>query len=78
MNITEALKNSFTNKWTIRHADDSRVNELKDILKIPKVLAKLLVLRNIIHPKEAEKFLYTTIENMHDPFLMKGMEKLIE
>ncbi|MFL2931639.1 MAG: single-stranded-DNA-specific exonuclease RecJ [bacterium] len=78
MNITEALKNSFTNKWTIRHADDSRVNQLKNVLKIPKVLAKLLVLRNIIDPKEAEKFLYTTIEDMHDPFLMKGMEKAVE
>ena len=78
MKNTEALKNSFRSQWTIRYADEGIVEELRSILNISKVLARLLVLRNIIVPEEAKKFLYTTVEDMHDPFLMKGMEEAVE
>lgn len=78
MNRTRTQKNSSNSKWTIRYADEDKINELKNVLKISKTLARLLVLRNIIHPKEAKKFLYTTMEDMHDPFLMKGMDIAVE
>tara|TARA_A100001037_G_scaffold306850_1_gene357126 strand:- start:22184 stop:23983 length:1800 start_codon:yes stop_codon:yes gene_type:complete len=78
LNRTEILRNSSDSKWTIRYADEDKINELTNVLKIPKILAKLLVLRNIIDTKEAKNFLNTTMEDMHDPFLMKGMEKAVK
>ncbi|MED5580343.1 MAG: single-stranded-DNA-specific exonuclease RecJ [Nitrospinota bacterium] len=78
MKNVEALKNNFQSDWTIRYADEGIVESLRNALDIPKFLARLLVIRNIIDPEHAEKFLCTTIKDMHDPFLMKGMKKAVD
>ena len=34
MNRTRTQKNSSNSKWTIRYADEDKINELKNVLKI--------------------------------------------
>jgi single-stranded-DNA-specific exonuclease len=61
--------------WKIREVEDN--NSLKDLaesLNISDVLAKLLCLRNIKSFSEAKYFFRPSLESLHDPFLMNGME----
>lgn len=46
-------------------------------LGIPLPLARILTNRNILSPDEANKFLFGTIEDLHDPFLFKDMNKAV-
>ncbi|MBN1351545.1 single-stranded-DNA-specific exonuclease RecJ [candidate division KSB1 bacterium] len=51
---------------------------LSDALQISKLLAKLLVYRKITEPDRAQEFLNPQLENLHDPFLMRDMDKAVE
>ncbi len=64
-------------RWTYLEADESLVNELQTQLKIHPVLCKLLVLRNIKTFDDAKEFFRPTLEKLHNPFLMKDMDKAI-
>ena len=47
-------------------------------LDIPPVLANLLVQRGIETEEEAWQFFNPKLENLHDPFLMKDMDRAVE
>ena len=47
-------------------------------LDISKVLANLLVQRGIGTAEEAKKFFNPSLEDLHDPFLMKDMDRAVE
>ncbi len=64
-------------RWTYLEADETLVSELQSQLKIHPVLCKLLVLRNITTFEEAKDFFRPSLEKLHDPFLMKDMDKAI-
>ena len=53
---------------------DSQISEISDSLNISEVLAKLLILRDIKSFSEAKSFFRPTLESLHDPYLMNGME----
>jgi single-stranded-DNA-specific exonuclease len=62
-------------RWKIREVDDDKsLKALADSLNISDVLAKLLFLRNIRTFSQAKYFFRPTIESLHNPFLMHGME----
>jgi single-stranded-DNA-specific exonuclease len=62
-------------RWTIRKIDDDYpVKLLADQLKISEVIARLLVLRNITNFNLAKSFFRPSLNMLHDPFLMDGME----
>lgn len=66
----------LTKRWSIRETQDSySVKNLADSLNISEVLAKLLVLRNITNYSEAKSFFRPSLESLHNPFLMNGMEE---
>lgn len=65
-------------RWTYLEADETLVYELQSQLKIHPVLCKLLVLRNIKTFDEAKEFFRPSIEKLHNPFLMKDMDKAIQ
>ncbi|HEX9023442.1 MAG TPA: single-stranded-DNA-specific exonuclease RecJ [Geobacteraceae bacterium] len=46
--------------------------------KIPAALARILANRGISDPVQAERFLLATFADMHDPFLLSGMEKAVD
>jgi len=64
-------------RWTYLEADETLVNELQSQLKIHPVLCKLLVLRGVKTFDEAKEFFRPSLEKLHDPFLMKDMDKAI-
>lgn len=62
-------------RWKIREVED--INSLKalaDSLNISEVLAKLLFLRNIKTFAQAKHFFRPSLDSLHDPYLMHGME----
>jgi single-stranded-DNA-specific exonuclease len=64
-------------RWTYLEADEETVDTLQKQLNIHPVLCKLLVLRNIKTFEEAKDFFRPSLYKLHDPFLMKDMEKAI-
>jgi len=54
------------------------IQHLQDELKIDRVLANLLVQRGIKSFNEAKTFFRPSLDHLHDPFLMKDMDKAVE
>lgn len=66
-------------QWRIRStADSSGGNELQEKLNVDRVVARLLKLRQVLNYEEAKTFFRPDLKQLHDPFLMKGMETAIE
>jgi single-stranded-DNA-specific exonuclease len=65
-------------RWTFKEEGNKDIiNDLSKSLNINKVLAKLLVQRDITTFEEAKKFFRPTLEDLHDPFLMLNMNKAV-
>ena len=66
-------------KWIVREpGNPALVRQLTSELGIDQALANLLVQRNIKTFAEAKSFFRPQLENLHDPFLMKDMEKAVK
>ena len=66
-------------KWILpEDSADIRIDDLASELKIPKVLAQILVRRDILSTKDAKKFFSPNLNKLHDPFLMKNMDSAVE
>jgi len=62
-------------RWKLEEvADLNEVNYLADSLSISENLSKLLVLRDIKTFSQAKSFFRASLEDLHDPFIMDGME----
>ncbi len=62
-------------RWKINAPEnDFLINSLAESLNISKVLASLLVTRDVKNFQQAKNFFRPSIESFHNPFLMKGME----
>lgn len=65
-------------KWILKPKGDLElIKELSYTLDIHPVLANLLVQRNITSDDAAKKFFRPNLNDLHDPFMMKDMEKAI-
>ena len=60
-----------------RLSDEKVISQLADQLNITSIIAELLVNRGITTYEEAEAYFRPRIEHLHDPFLMKDMERAI-
>lgn len=47
-------------------------------LGIPQEIAQVLVNRNVSSGEEAQKFLYGSLRDLHDPYLMEGMREAVQ
>lgn len=66
-------------QWKINAGDTTGVSaELQEKLNVDRVVARLLKLRHIENYEEAKVFFRPEFSQLHDPFLMKGMEVAIE
>jgi single-stranded-DNA-specific exonuclease len=62
-------------RWKIRKVEDEySLKFLAESLNISDVLAKLLLLRGIKTFSQAKSFFRPSLDTLHDPFLMDGME----
>lgn len=59
--------------WEVRPVDAAAADELAAALKIPPVIAQLLVQRGILTPELAHAFLNPSLSQLHDPFRLAGM-----
>lgn len=65
-------------RWVIKEQGDHRlIEKLAQELNIDQYLSNLLVQRGINTFEEAKTFFRPSLDNLHDPFLMKDMEEAI-
>ncbi len=63
-------------RWSIKpESDPELVNHLSEVLNISHVLASLLVQRGVTNYDEAKAFFRPKLTDLHNPFLMKDMDK---
>ena len=65
-------------RWVIKETDNNAVMQLQEALGIHPVLCKLLVDRGIDTYDKARYFFRPELEHLHDPFLMKDMDKAVD
>jgi single-stranded-DNA-specific exonuclease len=65
-------------RWNILLADENKVASLRDALNIHPVICKILVQRGIETFDAAKDFFRPQLTDLHDPWLMKDMDKAVE
>ena len=66
-------------KWILNQSvDKQQVKEIVKVLNIDENLATLLVQRGITNYEEAKSFFRPSLSQLHDPFLMKDMDKAVD
>lgn len=65
-------------KWIIAQPDMEIVQRLQSELNIHPTLCRLLAIRGINDFESAKLFFRPSLEHLHDPFLMKDMDKAVE
>ena len=66
-------------RWTLKPEPNSEiVHQLSEKLSIEPILSKLLVQRGITSFEEAKQFFRPSLDDLHDPFLLKDMDLAIE
>ena len=65
--------------WKMREVVDGQtVRQLSSELGVDPVLAELLVQRGVHTFEQARAFFRPNLNDLHDPFLMKDMDKAVE
>lgn len=65
-------------RWTLKpQPDPEKVQHLAEALNVDVVIASLLVQRGVETYDEARAFFRPTLEALHDPYLMKDMDKAV-
>ncbi len=65
-------------RWRVNCAEKEKVNALYQALKIHPILCNLLVQRGIETFDQAKKFFRPQLSDLHDPWLMKDMNKAVD
>ncbi len=66
-------------RWTLKEQPNQTiVNNLADALGIEHTLATILVQRGITTYDEAKQFFRPSLSDLHDPYLMKDMDKAVK
>ena len=60
-------------KWIVRERDHSRAASLAATLGVSPIVADLLIARGYEKAESAQTFLNPSLDQLHDPFLMRGM-----
>lgn len=64
-------------KWVYKPIDKDKLANLQDTLKINPILLELLIQRGIYTYQEAKDFFRPQLDMLHDPFLMRDMDKAV-
>ena len=64
-------------RWKILQADEAKTAALQETLKINKILCRILVQRGIDDFEKAKQYFRPQLTDLHDPWLMKDMEKAV-
>ena len=65
-------------RWTLKpKPSEDKIKHLAQVLNVEDFVATLLIQRGIETFDEAKNFFRPTLEHLHDPFLMKDMDKAV-
>jgi single-stranded-DNA-specific exonuclease len=64
-------------RWKILQAEEADINSLKESLKINRTLCKILVQRGLNDFDKARHYFRPQLSDLHDPWLMKDMDKAV-
>ncbi len=64
--------------WIYSPADQTKTSSLAEQLKISPVTAQILINRGITDPQTAQTFFKSPLKELHNPFLMKDMDKAVK
>jgi len=66
-------------RWTLKPKPDAKkLADLKESLQVDDVISTLLLQRGIETYEDAKQFFRPSLSDLHDPFLMKDMDKAVE
>src|SRR5437660_1669001 len=65
-------------RWLLKSFDKSSAAALRDPLGVPGIVAQLLVQRGISDLGAARTFLNPSVDQLHSPYLMLGMQAAVE
>ena len=65
-------------KWALRDKSPDLCLKLSQALNISQIVAQVLINRDLSTPEQAQLFLSASLQDLHSPFLMKGMEKAVD
>jgi single-stranded-DNA-specific exonuclease len=65
-------------RWKILQTEEADVSSLKEALKINRTLCKVLVQRGINNFDRAKQYFRPQLADLHDPWLMKDMDKAVK
>lgn len=78
MSTTEtAPRSASTRRWIIRPSDPAAETALASAARVSPLIARLLLARGIRSGEEAARFLNPSLDHLHDPYLMLGMEPAV-
>ena len=61
--------------WKINKPDPQLVSRIQQEFHCSKIIASVMANRNILTTEKAQQFFSPTLDKLHDPFLMKDMDK---
>ncbi len=65
-------------RWTLKPKPDAdKLKSLKSSLQVDDIIATLLLQRGIDTYEDAKRFFRPSLSDLHDPFLMKDMDKAV-
>ncbi|USD26542.1 single-stranded-DNA-specific exonuclease RecJ [Flagellimonas marinaquae] len=66
-------------RWTVKPKPEQKsIDDLSEALGVDDLIAQLLIQRGVTNYEEAKSFFRPELTHLHDPFLMKGMQKAVE
>jgi single-stranded-DNA-specific exonuclease len=72
---TTCTKATAQKRWAVRATDEGAAGELARRLSLPPIVASVLVARGVASEEEARALLNPSVEQLHDPSLMLGMNE---
>lgn len=65
-------------RWTLKKKPDSdKVKHLQSVLNVDEMIATLLLQRGVETFEQAKAFFRPNLDDLHDPYLMKDMDKAV-
>ncbi len=64
-------------RWSVLSSLPEQIQSLSTQLEVSPLVAHLLLQRGFDDPDQARKFLKPSLEDLHDPYLMKDMDRVV-
>src|SRR5271167_4433190 len=64
--------------WSLVSHDAAAIERLGRELRVSPIVAQLLLNRNVVEPKDAERFLSCPLAGLHEPELLPGVDLACE